>query len=81
VRDSCISPNSKVIIYGENYSSYHVAISDKNGFFIIPYKSDAGAKFRIKLIDNEGTFEYPNSFTSTTFTQSLTLDLNQSSHE
>ena len=63
MRGSRKSANSKVIIYGDNYRSYQVALCDNNGSFTIPYKSDARAEFRIKLIDNKGAFEFPHILT------------------
>ena len=77
VKGSVGLANAQVIIWGENYSGYHVTYCDLNGNYNIGYKSDASATFRVTIIDKVGVANHYKVFTSTSFNQAKNFDFDQ----
>jgi hypothetical protein len=74
VKGSVALGGAQVIIWGENYSCYHVTYCDLNGYYTIGYKSDAAATFRVTIIDKVGVANHYKVFTSITFNQAKNFD-------
>jgi uncharacterized protein YegP (UPF0339 family) len=66
--------NGQVIVWGDTYSSYSVASTDKDGYYNAGFKHGNDQTFKISVFHEEILHNHKKYFTDSSFSSMSTLD-------